>query len=102
MSQIPISIITYSRFTMLKAKAIIEKESSVTWEEVISSACDLCNSNEEEFIKIIRLKVGKKRKRETMKKKEFKNIQEVEESFKKGETVTSNSLEKIKKRRFKE
>jgi len=49
MAQIPVSNDTYSRLNILKATAIIEKESSVTWEDIISAACDLCTNNKELF-----------------------------------------------------
>ena len=108
LAQIPVTDSTYSRLHVLKANAVIEKESSVTWDDVISAACDLCTDNKQLFINAIMKKVGKSRTVEVKlmdEKKELKTPDDVKEDLAKGNRVTSKVLEQICKKntkRFKE
>ncbi len=62
MAQVPVDEKTYSRLSVMKAKAVIEKGgNSVTWDDVISAACDVCDAYSEKFIEKVKLKKGKTR-----------------------------------------
>lgn len=62
MAQLPITDDTYSRLSVLKAKAIISKNgSSITWDDIISAQIDISNKHADEFVEFIKMKKGKSR-----------------------------------------
>lgn len=98
MAQIPVDgKNTYSRLSVLRAKAIIEKDGiSVTWNDVISAMADVVEQHKEEFIESVKKKPGKQRNNggEEMTEERKEEVEKAKEKVKKGEKVTSEDLEK--------
>ena len=102
MAQIPVSEDSYSRLAVLKARSIVAKKGgSVTWDDVISAQLDICNLHSTEFFEVVTEKAGKTRTSMVTemvnKNKELGSVSEVKESLEKGDTVTSEQLENVKK-----
>ena len=99
MSQIPIHENTYSRLSLLKSTAIINKNGScVIWDDVVSAMSDVVNNHKEEFLSYILRKKGKAPKREVVKMVKNK-LDDIKEAVADGEKVTSEQLEELGKRK---
>jgi len=86
---------TYSRFNLLKAKAIVNRDittgSSFTWDHIASAACDMCEKDFDEFMALL------KSKKKGVDKQEDISLEDIKEKLRKGEKVTSEDLEKKEK-----
>ena len=108
MAQIPTTERTYSRLNVLKAKAIVERNGeSVTWDNVISTLCDVAGNHNSEFVEFVKNKSGKqgspRNNGEGLIMEEISDIEEAKEKLKDGKAVTSEQLEKLgKAKRLKE
>ena len=62
MTQLFVKDITFSRLTLLRAKAILKKSgSSVTWNDIILSLIEVTDKHENEFLIAMESKNGKTR-----------------------------------------
>lgn len=99
MAQVPVNESTFSRLSVLKARSVIERSGNpVTWDDIVSAACDVCDMNPDYFIESVKTKKGKTRTNggdNMSEKKELISGAEIKEAVKKGEKVTSEQLEKV-------
>jgi hypothetical protein len=90
-SQVPVSEKTFSKLAILKSKGVVYKEGeSVTWDNVVNSACEVCNKNEGDFLMAIKKENGKSR---TTKKV----AEELNEKISQGDMITSEKIESLVK-----
>lgn len=95
MSQIPIHKQNFIRLNRLRSIAIIEKQGSpVTWNDILSTSCDLCDAHPNEFASLIRKTRGRLRRGEADMEDEMTT--KTNEKIKHGERITSEDLKKTK------
>ena len=103
MAQVPISDNTYSRLSVLKAKSVIAKNGlTVTWDDIISSMCDVSSEHSDKFIEFVKVKQGKTRTVEVkdMENEKLDSGAAIKEALEKGDKkITSEDLKEVSEKK---